>query len=48
MKSLIKNRKMKSECGSISKFKIGAHNAQAKEQDTPPRPNRIDPRMEYF
>jgi len=43
----IKNRKMKSESGSVSKFKIGAHNAQVKDQDTPPRP-KIDPRMEYF
>ena len=39
---------MKSESGSVTKFKIGAHNAQAKDQDTPTRLNKIDPRMEYF
>lgn len=45
----IKNRKMKSESGSVVKYKIGSHNAQDKDADTPPRrKDRIDPRMEYF
>jgi hypothetical protein len=40
---------MKSESGSVSKFRIGSHNAQAKDVDTPPRRNdRVDPRMDYF
>lgn len=40
---------MKSESGSVHKYKIGSHNAQAKDQDTPPRRNeKIDPRMDYF
>jgi len=37
---------MKSESGSVNKYKIGSHNAQAKDVDTPPR--KTDPRMEYF
>ncbi len=41
----IKNRKMKSESGSISKFKIESHNAQAKPEE---KQVKIDPRMEYF
>ena len=42
----IKNRKMKSESGSVNKYKIGSHNAQARDMDTPPRKNdKIDPRM---
>ena len=28
---------MKSESGSVNKYKIGSHNAQHKEQETPPR-----------
>lgn len=40
----IKNRKLKSESGSVSKFKIESHNAQAKPQEKP----KVDPRMEYF
>jgi len=39
---------MKSESGSVSKFKIGSHNAQVKEEDTPQKKSRIDPRMDYF
>jgi hypothetical protein len=40
---------MKSDSGSVSKFKIGSHNAQVKNEDTPPRRNdRMDPRMDYF
>ena len=40
---------MKSESGSVNKYKIGSHNAQAKDMDTPPRKNdKIDPRMQYF
>lgn len=37
---------MKSQSGSVNKYKIGSHNAQAKDVDTPPR--KVDPRMEYF
>lgn len=44
----IKMRKMKSESGSVSKFKIGAHNAQANEATPPRRNDRLDPRMDYF
>lgn len=40
----IKNRKMKSENGSLNKFKIQSHNAHAPQQEQP----RADPRMEYF
>lgn len=36
---------MKSESGSLNKFKIESHNAQAKPQQEQPR---VDPRMEYF
>jgi hypothetical protein len=36
---------MKSESGSISKFKIESHNAQAKAEERSPKP---DPRMDYF
>lgn len=40
---------MKSESGSVNKYKIGSHNAQLKDVDTPPRKNdKIDPRMDYF
>jgi hypothetical protein len=35
---------MKSESGSVSKFKIESHNAQARPQEHP----KVDPRMEYF
>ena len=35
---------MKSESGSLNKFKIESHNAQAKPQESP----KVDPRMEYF
>ncbi len=33
----IKNRKMKSESGSVHKYIIGSHNAQAKDENTPRR-----------
>lgn len=36
---------MKSESGSVSKFKIESHNAQAPQQQHVPK---VDPRMEYF
>lgn len=43
----IKNRKMKSESGSVHKYRIESHNA--KDVDTPPRRNdKIDPRLDYF
>jgi hypothetical protein len=39
---------MKSESGSVHKYKIGSHNAKDLDNTPPRRNDKIDPRMDYF